>query len=1044
MATLPEKLRDEFYAWEQLGRGELVWNSEVLPEPYFVPFFGHGAFLERSSEPFDDGSRPGPLSWLTGPPMESYGAKPEADPSARRLLEPIETAEPPEYLLDRPGECVEFALTPSRDVNWPPRNIDRFLFAASARDPVCFEYRANAECLDLRLVVPASSRHEVAAVFAHELPDTLAEVEPEPMQLARWLLDPELETMWMRELALQREFFFPILTPQEIERDPHVALLSAFDDLEGGERVVIQVRFQPCVNPWPESIFWLVTMDDGKPFFSGGGDFIAAAKAKLRRPLFAATLRVAVIDTSGERTEQILRRLAAGFAPYEGPNAFVLADEFEQEPAEELHALVHRKSRRSGMLLNSDELAGLVHLPAMPAGHPRLRRILHHTREAPAEHRTRKSLLLGHNRHQGEEHEVGLSIPERCRHIHVIGASGTGKSTFLLQSVLQDLDNGHGMALLDPHGDLVEAVLDRMPESRIGDVVMFDPADADHPIGFNILGAHSEIERTLLASDFVAIFERLSSSWGDQMTAVLGNAALAFLESERGGTLLDLRRFLVEKGFRENYLRSVRDPEVIYFWKHEFPLLKGNTRASLVTRINSFLRQKLIRNMVAQDGKRFDVGRLMNEGKVILAPLAQGLIGEENSWLLGSLLVSKFYQAALSRQELAEEDRRPFWLYLDEAHRFLTPSIASILSGARKYGLGLVLAHQELDQFGSQERSVLSSILTNCLTRVAFRLGDQDAKKLADGFAHFSPDELRQLEIGKAVCRIGGSDRDFNLAIDRPGEPSSGAAELRKRAVAHSRECYATPREEIERTLYGDHPALEPEVQAPAETPPASRARPAKRVRQTEPPPSTVEETEEAAATDAVEPEIPEAEEPPPAPPVESKKPGLPGRGGTHHKNLQQEIKRFANGLGLRATIEATLPDGAGSVDVLVEGSGIRIAFEVALHSPIDQEIRNLQKSLEFGIERIVTVSDESSHLAEIRSAAEAQISAEKLAAVRFMHWDDLGDLFAELGAALASEERVSRGYRVTTRYVAGEGEDRDLRVKAIHRTVAENQLEEQ
>jgi hypothetical protein len=266
-------------------------------------------------------------------------------------------------------------------------------------------------------------------------------------------------------------------------------------------------------------------------------------------------------------------------------------------------------------------------------------------------------------------------------------------------------------ALAEGDGDLVDAVLDRLPEGRVRNVVIFDPADAEWPVGFNILRAHFDIERNLLASDFVAIFERLSSSWGDQMTAVLGNAAMAFLYSAEGGTLVDLKRFLIEKGFRERLLRTVSDPEVRYFWTREFPLLRGTTQASLLTRLNGFLRHRLVRNMVSQRGERFDVARMMDEGKVVLAPLSQGLIGQENSWLLGSLLVSRSHQAALSRQAVEESRRRPFFLYLDEAHNFLTPSIAAILSGARKYGLGLVLAHQELGQFPAREDGILDAVL---------------------------------------------------------------------------------------------------------------------------------------------------------------------------------------------------------------------------------------------------------------------------------------------------------------------------------------------
>ena len=202
------------------------------------------------------------------------------------------------------------------------------------------------------------------------------------------------------------------------------------------------------------------------------------------------------------------------------------------------------------------------------------------------------------------------------------------------------------------------------------------------------------------------------------MTSVLGNAILAFLESERGGTLVDLRRFLVEPGFRAQFLETVRDPEVVYFWHNEFPLLAGRPQAPLLTRLDTFLRPKLVRHMVAQKENRIDFASIMNKGKIFLAKLAQGAIGEENAFLLGTFLVSKFHQLAMSRQEVSEEERRNFYLYIDEFHNFVTPSMAAILAGARKYHLGLILAHQDLRQLWNRDSELASAVLSNASTRV--------------------------------------------------------------------------------------------------------------------------------------------------------------------------------------------------------------------------------------------------------------------------------------------------------------------------------------
>jgi hypothetical protein len=198
-----------------------------------------------------------------------------------------------------------------------------------------------------------------------------------------------------------------------------------------------------------------------------------------------------------------------------------------------------------------------------------------------------------------------LSAEQRTRHVHLIGASGTGKSTLLFNLIKQDIENGEGIAVLDPAGDLVDRILGAIPPEWIDDVVLVDLSDEQFSVGFNILSAHSELEKTLLASDLVAVFERLSTSWGDQMNSVLQNAILAFLESDRRGTIADVRRFLIETPYRNEFLKSVKDSEVIYYWQKSFPLLSGNKSiGSILTRLDALLAKKPIRHMVSQPENR--------------------------------------------------------------------------------------------------------------------------------------------------------------------------------------------------------------------------------------------------------------------------------------------------------------------------------------------------------------------------------------------------------------------------------------------------------
>jgi hypothetical protein len=247
------------------------------------------------------------------------------------------------------------------------------------------------------------------------------------------------------------------------------------------------------------------------------------------------------------------------------------------------------------------------------------------------------------------------------------------------------------------------------------------------------------------------------------------------------------------------FLTTVHDPEIVYFWTKEFPLLKGRPEGPVLTRLDTFLRPKLIRYMVGQKDNRLDFDEVMNRSQIFLARLSHGAIGEENAHLLGTLLVSKFHQIALNRQRMAEADRRYFWLYVDEFQNFATPSMAGILSGVRKYRMGLTLAHQELRQLAATAPEVASAIGANAYTRVYFRVGNDDAKKLAEGLTSFEPMDLQNLAVGEAICRVEKPEFDFNLRtvpLENPDEQQ--AASNREAVVALSRQKFGVRRQEIE------------------------------------------------------------------------------------------------------------------------------------------------------------------------------------------------------------------------------------------------------
>ena len=609
------------------------------------------------------------------------------------------------------------------------------------------------------------------------------------------------------------------------------------------------------------------------------------------------------------------------------------------------------------------------------------------------------SMVLGENHHQGVDSTVTLSPEQRLRHMHVIGASGTGKSTFLLNTIRQDIENGDGCAVLDPHGDLIDEILGQVPEHRLNDVVLFDPSDEMHPVGFNILEAHSEVEKNLLASDLGAVFKRLSTSWGDQMTAVLGNAILAFLEHEDGGTLISLRRFLVDQDYRESVLEGVQDQEVVYFWERVFPGLPGKPQGSILTRLDTFLRPKLIRHMVAQKSTRLDFGSMMNDGKIFLAKLSQGAIGEENAALLGTLLISKFQQLAIARQEIEKAERRPFFLYVDEFHNFITPSMAAILSGTRKYGLGLCLAHQDMRQL-AKSSDVASSVIANPYTRICFRLGDDDAKKLQDGFSFFTADDLQNLDIGEAIFRVGQAKFDFNVRTLPPIQVDAHMAEARRLAIIeHTRASYATPRDEVMALLDEERPRAKPKRAKKEEKPVFDQTEVGERIKEPKPEPPRPEPA----------PEPPK----PKAAPNPKTKPDLPplGRGGAKHKYLQQFVKQLGEQRGFKSTIEKPTEDG-GRVDVALRQGDVSIACEISVTTNAKHELGNIEKCLTAGYDKVAVVAETRKQLNAIKKQA-AKLPEKLSERLLFLIPDELVQHLDEIAAQNTSTEQTVRGYKV-------------------------------
>jgi hypothetical protein len=983
-----EELTRAFYAWELRGRGWQLFPYPVQLEPPFRPFPGHGPPRGAAK---DDSRRETSLSRLT---RKLFGGGADAAP-----VEDEEPAEPEPFRFasDQPIREIEVTLPAKSSVSSVA--AEGFLLALSSLVyPLAFEVVAIRGMLSLQFAVRLPDRERLVSQLRAFFPEAELEERPERLRDAWQAVKGELA---ISEFGLAREFMLPLRAFGEFRIDPLLSLFGALSEASGEEAGLFQILFEPVTNPWAESVMRSVTTDRGEPFFFDAPEVTTFAAEKVSRPLFAVALRMAAKSPSASRAWRLLQGMAGGLLPLAHANELLPLSR-DGDDRELLGDLLGRVSRRAGMILGSHELASLVHLPQESVRLAKLRREVRHTK-APPPAALGGGVSLGWNLHEGRQSEVHLTRDLRMRHVHVVGASGSGKSTLLTRMILDDLAKGEGLAVLDPHGDLVDEILGRFPETRDSDLILFDPSDEESALGWNMLSARSETEKTLLASDLVGVFRRLSTSWGDQMNSVLANAILAFLESEEGGTLLDLRRFLVDREFRAEFLRSVPDPEVLFYWQKEFPLLKSLPQGPILTRLDTFLRPKLVRRVVVEREHRLDFRGIVDGGRVFLAKLAQGAIGEENAALLGSLLVSAFHQAAISRQDLPPGARRHFFLYIDEFQEFATPSMAALLTGARKYRLGLTLAHQELRQLETKNREVASALLGNAAARIVFRVGEADARELERGFTSFSAADLQNLDVGQAVARVERADQDFNLVT--PALPAIGpeaGAKRREGLVALMRERFPRHRKE-------SLEAPPPTAQEPAREAPRPEVEPGPAVPAPAPPKRATRQEE-------------------PVPPL--------GRGGPEHQYLQELVKRWGEANGYRVVIEEPTPDGKGSVDVALRNDAFSLACEISVTSTVGQEVGNVQKCLEAGFHEVAVLALKRPRLSKIEAALKEKLPAAELARVHFLSPEEL---FTMLAMRPKTRETVVGGYKVKVRHEAVDPEEAAARYKALTEVVAKS-----
>lgn len=645
---------------------------------------------------------------------------------------------------------------------------------------------------------------------------------------------------------------FPIKTYDAFDYDPLNIILNVFSKLEKiGEGAAIQLLVSPVGDkyafPYKQALKRIKdgakvkeAIDIPKTFFgdvwkAASGTFVAPAKktegagaagseeaiknieTKIAAPVLDTNIRVIASASNRARAEQILEELESAFHQFTDPQGNGIA--FKKADGRGIARLLHNFSYRifSNELdfpLNIKELTTVVHFPAGGVKMPQLKEARAGIAPAPM-NIPEDGVTLGINDYRGAKKEIHFTKEDRVRHFYVIGQTGTGKTTLLKNMIVQDIINGDGVCMIDPHGTDIEDILANIPRERIDDVIYFDPSHMARPMGLNMLeyDARFPEQKTFVVNEMLSIFNKLfdmKTAGGPAFEQYFRNSALLVLEHpESGATLLEIGRVLGDKAFRQMKLSHCQNPIITQFWENAEKTTGDQSLANYVPYITNkfdvFISNDIMRPIIAQEHSAFNFRKVMDEKKILLVNLAKGKLGEVNSSLLGLILVGKILMAALSRVDMVGGAQKPndFYLYIDEFQNVTTDSISTILSEARKYRLSLNIAHQFIAQL---QESIRDSVFGNVGSMAVFRVGTEDAEFLQKQFDPiFSASDIIKLENRNAYMKmlIGGSpSKPFNMATLPPSAGKRDIVPLIKE-LSHLK--YGRERSEIEAEIMGKY-----------------------------------------------------------------------------------------------------------------------------------------------------------------------------------------------------------------------------------------------
>ncbi len=584
-----------------------------------------------------------------------------------------------------------------------------------------------------------------------------------------------------KSLQLSKANYYPLKTFKDLPTDILSSLTSSLARMDKGEAACVQILISPAESDWQKDGGKFISdtkkqeSSSESAKYSVSGKVLEAIENKIGKPGFETSIRIVVVGTTKEKAKIHLDNIASSIGQVAGEHnnlggrkiynkgGFMQDFLYRYQPMFNIF-----KNHIS--VLNTEELATLFHFPNRQITTPHIHWLHSKTAPAPSEI-PEDGLYLGKSIYRGVERKIAMGDDDRRRHMFIIGATGTGKTELLKSMIMQDINAGKGICFMDPHGDAVEDILKLIPPERAEDVIYFRPSDTERPMGLNLMEAKTEDEKHFVASSIINMMYKLFDPYktgivGPRFEHAVRNAMLTIM-SEPGTTFVELMRVLTDARYVQELLPKVTDPIIRRYWTDQIAQTSDFHKSEVLDYITSkfgrFVTNKMIRNIIGQSQSSFSFRDVMDNGKILLINLAKGELGEENSNFLGLILVPRILMAAMSRSDTPEDQRRDFYLYVDEFQNFATPDFATILSEARKYKLNLVVANQFI---GQMEEEVKNAVFGNVGTKISFRVGVTDANYLQHEFAPtFGEDDLLNVERFHAYVKT--------IVMNQPQPPFS-------------------------------------------------------------------------------------------------------------------------------------------------------------------------------------------------------------------------------------------------------------------------------